>query len=315
MAKKEYRHNPVPRAWWRTTWFTWVVVISIVVVVLAILVLPVAARNSVSYCTSCKAMKPAEKTWANAAHHEVSCTACHVPPGVVATSRWRLSEARNVWADYLGMASGSDRRQLPTSANCIKCHPLSSLPAASQGITIDHTQHVQVRGLSCVSCHTTTSHRVAGQSGSVSMVTCAMCHNAQGAPDRCDLCHEQPSPTKHAPDFMTQHGKQALGNEAQCLQCHHDKKAFCDKCHAYPPPSHFSGTWRYTHGPDAAKSPTSCTACHTAGYCAECHSVNHPSDWQQTHGAVAAQGANACLVCHPKSMCDTCHAQNGVVVP
>jgi hypothetical protein len=315
LAEKEHRHQPVRRPWFRTAWFSWVVVLGIVVVVLAVLVLPVAAQDTVSYCTSCKAMKPAAKTWANAAHHQVSCTQCHVPSGTLATIKWRFTEGRNVWADYLGMAAGNDKRQLPTNAECIKCHPLSKLPNESNGVKIDHTQHVLDRGVSCVACHTTTSHRTANESGSVSMVTCAMCHNAQGAPDSCDLCHAAPPATKHAPDFMTAHGKQALDNPQLCVQCHHDTKAFCDKCHAYPPPSHFSGTWQYTHGPDATKNPASCSACHDAAYCKQCHQVSHPADWVQTHGAVAKGGVNGCLVCHPRSMCDACHEQNGVVLP
>ena len=113
---------------------------------------------------------------------------------------------------------------------------------------------------------------------------------------------------------MEDHGKKALLNEADCLRCHHDRKSFCDKCHGFPPASHFSGRWRYTHGPDAIADPISCEACHDKAYCAQCHSVNHPSTWLQTHGGIAKQGPSACLVCHPQGMCDACHEQSGVTL-
>ena len=314
MTESGHRHRPTPRAWYRSTWFTWLVVLVIAVAFVAILVLPVAARDSVDYCTSCKAMQPAEKTWAQGAHKDVSCTQCHIPPGVVAASRWRYNEARNVWADYLGMTGTSDKGHLPSNANCLKCHPLSKIPNEKNGVRMNHAEHLRLRGLNCSDCHATVSHKRAGQPEGVSMVTCAMCHNEQGAPDGCDFCHVAPPPSQHAPNFMADHGKKALLNEADCLRCHHDRKSFCDKCHGFPPASHFSGRWRYTHGPDAIADPISCEACHDKAYCAQCHSVNHPSTWLQTHGGIAKQGPSACLVCHPQGMCDACHEQSGVTL-
>jgi len=170
------------------------------------------------------------------------------------------------------------------------------------------------RNLQCVDCHDTVSHVLPGQQKGVSMVTCTMCHSDTGAPDACGFCHPAPSATEHAPDFLKEHGKEALANEQECLRCHHDKQAFCDKCHAYPPPSHFSGDWRYTHGKPAASDPAVCTACHDKAYCTQCHQVNHPTGWIQIHGGIAAKGTKGCLVCHPQGMCDACHEQNGVVV-
>jgi hypothetical protein len=304
----------VPRPWYRTSWFSWLVVVGIIVVILAVLVLPVAAQDSVAYCTSCKAMEPAERTWSDAAHSEVSCVECHVPEGTIAGARWRLTETRNIWADYLGMAAGDDVRQLPTNASCLKCHPVSSIPDEQDGVRMNHAEHLEDRGLLCYDCHTTTSHKRAGQSDSVSMATCAMCHNDQGAPAACDYCHTEPE-NAHAVDFMKDHGEQARINEDQCLRCHHDRKAFCDTCHGYPSPNHFSGTWRYTHAADAAADPESCDACHDERYCSQCHAVQHPSDWEQAHGEVAGKSPEACLVCHPQSMCDECHQQNGVTTP
>jgi nitrate/TMAO reductase-like tetraheme cytochrome c subunit len=312
LTERDLRHRPVPRPWYRRAWFTWLVVIAIAVVFVAILVYPVAAMDDQSYCTSCKAMKPAEKTLAASAHRGIDCTQCHIPPGVVAASRWRLAEAKNIWADYLGMPSSAEKEHRPSNANCLQCHPLAGIPDETNGVRMDHAQHLQLRNLYCIDCHDTVSHKLPGQSEGVSMITCTMCHNEQGAPDACDFCHEAPPASEHAPDFMKEHGKEALADREECLRCHHDETAFCDKCHGFPPSSHYSGQWRYTHGKDAAADPANCQACHDEAYCSQCHQVNHPQGWLQVHGGIAARGENACLVCHPSSMCDECHEQNGV---
>ena len=210
------------------------------------------------------------------------------------------------------MPAASDKGHLPTNANCLTCHPLEGIPNETNGIRMNHEQHLELRGLLCTDCHNTVSHKLPGQQEGVRMLTCTMCHNEQGAPNGCTFCHATPPASGHAPDFMKEHGKKALVNEADCLRCHHDKQAFCDRCHGFPPPSHFSGRWRYTHGPDAKGDPKNCEACHDKAYCAQCHSVSHPAAWLQVHGGIAKKGPSACLVCHPQGMCDACHEQNGV---
>lgn len=312
MTESGHRHRPKPRAWYRTAWFTWAVVILFAVVAVAILVYPVAAMDSVDYCTSCKVMEPAAKTWSQSSHNDVTCTECHVPPGIAPATRWRVKEARNVWADYLGMSVTSDEGHLPKNENCLQCHPLSEIPSETSGLRMNHAQHLAVRGLYCADCHDTVSHKKPGEAQGVRMLTCSMCHNEQGAPDGCDFCHATPTSSDHAPDFMKDHGTEARLNEAECLRCHHDRKSFCDECHSAPPASHYSGKWRYSHDAAAVADLENCVACHDDAFCAQCHSVNHPSGWQDVHGGIAEKGPSACLVCHPQGMCDACHEENGV---
>jgi nitrate/TMAO reductase-like tetraheme cytochrome c subunit len=315
LTERDYRHRPVARPWYRKAWFTWVVVIVFAAIFIGILVYPVAALDNASYCTSCKAMQPAQKSLSNSSHAGIDCTECHIPPGLAASFRWRLGETRNVWADYLGMPTSAQKESPPTNAACLRCHPLEGIPNETAGVKMDHEVHLQLRNLLCIDCHDTVSHALPGQSQDVSMITCAMCHSEQGsAPADCDFCHPEPPASEHAPDFMKEHGKKALANPDDCLRCHHDKEQFCDACHDFPPPSHYSGDWRYSHGQPAAADPANCEACHDEAYCSQCHQVNHPSTWVETHGAIAAKGLNACLVCHPQSMCDECHEQNGVEV-
>jgi len=307
-----HRYPLRPRAWYRRPWVSAVVVIAFVMAVGALLVIPVGATSTLSYCSSCKATRSAEKTWADSSHADVSCTSCHIPPGFVAQANWRMNEAKNIWASYLGVTRAPDKGHLPGNANCLKCHPLDKIPNEEDGVRMSHEVHVQLRNLVCADCHDNVSHKKPGQPVGVTMQICPMCHNQQGAPDRCDFCHVAPPQGVHRPSYLQKHGREARLNESECLRCHHDKKAFCDACHAFPPSPHFSGTWRYSHGIDAGKDPTSCEACHGKSYCAQCHSVTHPVDWQTQHGLISAKGPSACLVCHPQGMCDACHEQEGV---
>ena len=314
MPEREYRHQPVPRPWYRRAWFAWMVVVVIAAIVVVALVWPVAAMNDHTYCSSCKAMKPEAASLALSAHKGIACSTCHMPSGVSHQIGWRLREARNVWADYLNMPTTPQKGSIPSNAACLSCHPLSKIPDETNGVRMNHAEHL-ARNLNCVDCHNTVSHKLPGQTSGVSMVTCLMCHSEQGtAPSDCSFCHPAPPKSKHAPDFMTEHGRQALADPQQCQRCHHNEKQFCDACHSYPPPSHFSGTWRYTHGDAAKADPAVCRACHDKSFCAQCHQVDHPAGWIRTHAAVAAKGTGACLVCHPHSMCDACHQKNGVKV-
>jgi len=307
-----HRYPIKQRAWYRRPWFTFVVVIAFLAGVGAVVVIPVSATDSLAYCSSCKATRAAEASWSTSSHKDVTCTACHVPPGFVAQARWRIEEAKNIWASYLAVDRAPDRGHMPGNANCLKCHPLGKIPNESNGVRMKHDVHIRLRNLTCADCHDYTSHRKAGQPARVTMQTCPMCHNEQGAPNRCDFCHAAPPVDQHRPDYLKEHGREARLNEAGCLRCHHDKKTFCDACHAFPPAPHFSGRWRYTHGADARTDSQSCEACHDRAYCAQCHAVTHPVDWEALHGPTSRQGPGACLVCHPQGMCDTCHEERGV---
>ena len=245
----------------------------------------------------------------------MSCTRCHVPPGLGNAIKWRSREWLNIWADYLNVPRLPSKGERPGNANCLACHALSAIPSQSGDIRMPHEVHVNLRNLTCADCHSQVAHPKPGSSGTgVAMAVCSMCHNANGAPAGCDVCHVTPPATDvHPKDYLTTHGKQALADPESCMRCHHSKAEFCDPCHAKPTPDHFSDTWRYGHGPTATKNPLSCTGCHNADtFCEQCHKVQHPPDWVQTHSHVAAQSPGACLVCHPRGMCDACHQQRGV---
>jgi nitrate/TMAO reductase-like tetraheme cytochrome c subunit len=316
-GRQRHRYQPVPRKWYRTTWFTSVVVAAFVIAVVVILVLPVWAMDTPDYCSSCKATQAAGESWAESPHSTVSCTECHVPPGVVDAVEWRTRESLNVWADYLNVPQVPTRGERPGNDNCLKCHDVENLPPDNGVVRMPHQAHVDLRNLTCADCHTQVAHPKPGKSGDeVSMAVCSMCHEEASATDQCDFCHlEEQETDVHPKDYLETHGRQALDDPESCLRCHHSEESFCDPCHANPTPDHFSGDWRYAHGTTAEKDPLGCTGCHEEEtFCMECHQVQHPDDWLQVHGGIAAKSEEACLVCHPSSMCDRCHQQEGVTV-
>jgi nitrate/TMAO reductase-like tetraheme cytochrome c subunit len=287
-------------------------VIGFLTVVFLAIFIPLQLTSTNSFCASCHAMDEAKSGWQHSRHANVSCVKCHIPPGFSNAFKWRSHEWLNIWASWLNVKQTAMKQSLPTNAACRSCHDLSRIPVQQGDIRMPHELHVNLRGLNCIDCHDKISHAAAGQSATVSMTVCTMCHSRTGpAPSQCAFCHITPPPKNvHPPDYIKTHGLRALENQAECLRCHHDKVAFCDACHANPTPAHFSTTWRYTHGKAATADRLGCLGCHNEQtFCMQCHRVSHPADWVQAHGPVAAQSGGSCLVCHPSTMCVTCHNQ------
>jgi nitrate/TMAO reductase-like tetraheme cytochrome c subunit len=303
-------------------WLPVLAIVGAAFLLAAAVYVPVRLTSTTAYCTSCHEMKAAGDSLKHSVHRNLDCLSCHVDPGVGNAITWRLQESKNIWATYLNMPVDegmSKQVHVPSKAACTRggCHDLSSLGTTFGNVKMNHARHVQIAGLTCIDCHTTTAHSAKSQSTSVSMASCFMCHNGAAAPNQCSLCHvTAPEQAAHPPNYIQEHGHFALLNEAECLRCHHDKKAFCDACHAKPTPAHYSGTWRYTHGATASADRASCLGCHDyQSFCVQCHQVDHPSDWSSSHAAVAAKGDESCLVCHPRGMCSDCHQQRGVSAP
>ena len=300
----------------RSRRFVVAIVVAIVVSVIVLVILvPVAFTSSTSYCGSCHSMEQAFRTWKRGAHSSVPCSKCHVPPGTLAAFKWRSKETRNIWLSYLNMKPSKDSQSPPATENCVSCHPLKGLMGIPAKLRMPHAKHINQNNLECVDCHDHTAHAAPGQSSSVSMAPCTMCHEQTNDPAQCDFCHYTPPEggKSHPTDFLDEHGKLALANEQDCIRCHHNKAQFCDRCHARPTPGHYSGNWPYAHGLEAKKDRARCLGCHSEKQlCNQCHTVDHPADWATSHAPVAAKGDRSCLVCHPRQMCIDCHAAKGV---
>ena len=313
--RQRHRYAPEPRRWYRTTWFAAVAVVVFVAVVMIVAVIPVWATDTPSYCSSCKTMQPAGETWQRSVHSSVSCTDCHVPPGLANDTKWRTRELLNIWADYLNVPQTADRRQRPGNENCLKCHNVDNIPEDNGAVRMPHDAHLNLRNLTCADCHSQVAHPEEGKTGTeISMAVCSMCHEEATSTTACMFCHLEPQAKDvHPKGYMETHGKRARQDLDACLRCHHSEADFCDPCHAKPTPDHFSGTWRYDHGKTALKDRDGCLGCHSeTDFCDQCHRVRHPDDWLETHWGPGAESRDGCLVCHPRSMCDRCHARQGV---
>ena len=128
LADRSTRYRPKPREWFRSPWVAASVVVGLIVVLGVVLVIPVWATDTPTYCMSCKATKAAGVEWKTSVHAKVSCTACHVPPGLGNAIKWRAREWLNVWAQYLNVPRAASVGQRPTNANCLQCHTLSVTP-------------------------------------------------------------------------------------------------------------------------------------------------------------------------------------------
>ena len=218
MADRSTRYRPKPRRWYRSPWVAALAVAGFLVVLAVVVVIPVWATDSPSYCMSCKATKVAGAQWEASVHARVSCTACHVPPGLGNAIKWRSREWLNVWADYLNVPRVPSVGQRPTNANCLQCHSLSNIPGQIGDIRYSHRQHINQRNLTCADCHEQATHAAKGTKSTVPMAVCSMCHNTAGAPSNCSFCHVTPPPTDvHPKNYVQTHGVQALANEQACL--------------------------------------------------------------------------------------------------
>jgi len=126
---------------------------------------------------------------------------------------------------------------------CFDCHNLLSVGEAADLIRFSHLTHLD-RGYHCGHCH-----RDAGQEdhGAVPMETCLECHDGDTAPERCTLCHTDPShalPNTHGAGWLTRHGE-AGRQEKDCVTCH--RRESCETCHTSRRPANHTDNWVHTH--------------------------------------------------------------------
>jgi len=208
----------------------------------------------------------------------LSCTNCHDRIAVQPKSNTKVVHVVNV-------------------AFCKKCH--SPFPASSDPNSAMKPEDSQADCRTCHSGRHALRHAQPYLSQIVGSRECLVCHGGSILPWTAK--HEQA-------DWISEHGKSALGNVPRCMKCHEYGLAFCTECHRNKPPSHQPRPrWLEVHKNAARRDTRACFTCHKTSYCKRCH-INHATGWLKTHPEfVVSGGAQPCLKCHSASFCDGCH--------
>lgn len=237
------------------------------------LVLPVVSTLQPDYYRRYPAMGLRMDHWETSTHSRISCSQCHVEPGV----RGLVSfAAKSVPAFYSQLLEGPDDTNLlgaPSRDACRKCHTSYRSVAPSGDLLIPHRAHVEVLGMQCVVCHKDLVHSENRHGyNRPEMETCLdVCHDGETASDECVDCHTRKhTPESHGlPDWLQVHGEAAETED--CGQCHDWTPEFCARCHEQRPASHV-GNWKTGHAGPARQRGDGCLVCHGGQeFCDECH--------------------------------------------
>jgi hypothetical protein len=216
--------------------------------------------------------------------------------------------------------------ELPGHEQCARCHVEEK--AANQKVGMDQ----------CASCHPQRDVGLArGRifiKGDLIFEHATHENDKNGAPIRCDTCHEDIPRSRSVDDA-------SVPAMQRCAICHEDSSktpervriARCEVCHTTiaagsAPRSHLVGKavpedhtleFRQNHG-DAAKSKDArCAFCHdglsgsSRDSCFQCHQLMKPRDhnlgWREdSHGREAASDRDRCQTCHTADWCTACHS-------
>lgn len=287
--------------------------------------------NSPDFCMSCHEMKPEYYTWKATSHNRISCTECHIKPGLGNLVVYKISSLKELFLHamkaYDNPIRMDDEEQVP-NAVCQKCHSPRRLFTTLGDLIIPHDKHLK-EGVRCVSCHAGVAHgRIAERKVSQvisytnwddyqgkeetsrhfttpGMDACISCHSERGVSKRCETCHTTYStPTDHDDKgWSTSHGLTARVDAYSCR-----------KCHAY------GSDLAVVRGGDALSKVTKGTS-----FCYNCHNTrptNHgwyKTIWMAEHKKVVEKrGKPYCIACHninkpspdeqaTKTYCNKCH--------
>lgn len=265
-------------------------------------------------CTLCHSSKDFTAQTAKRAHRSVTCTQCHVQPGVASRIQYAYHE---VFGMGLRLApTGTGPIATIPDATCLSCHAeVMQKTVTANGLSVKHANCA--KGRLCIDCHSDTAHgsTVKWQTTS-QMNECLECHSTTQARSNCNMCHSGRSisarlttgewAVTHGPNWKQTHG---MGTLSTCAACHPDN--FCVRCHGIPLP----------HGPDFIRSHPlwaqtnreSCNGCHTNAFCLNCHQLPmpHPKDFTPSHPQIVkARGQQVCLRCHVTDDCQNCHLKH-----
>lgn len=207
--------------------------------------------NNPAFCRSCHIMESAWTRWSTSEHRKVDCHACH--------EQSVFESARQVITFVTRHPERVGKHAEVPAQRCATCHA-SGNPAWKQvAETAGHQIHAVQKKIECVTCHSTSVHRLRPSSE-----VCANCHQAQAGGERaikikemadfhCVACHQFLRP--NSPLRPTR---------ATCLGCHAGLPV--KRTVGWPEGSaHTTLACSTCHKPHEKAQPiVNCTACHTA---------------------------------------------------
>jgi nitrate/TMAO reductase-like tetraheme cytochrome c subunit len=274
------------------------------IVVLFSLLFFVKVTSQPTFCRSCHVMEPYFAAWETSTHNNVTCTECHIPPGLEGTIHSKFL-AMSMVANYF---TGVYKRSKPWAEiedrSCLRsgCHDTRLLQSTVEfkNVKFDHKPHIEQvrrgRQLRCTSCH---SNIVQGEHISVNESTCFLCHfkpdttGVYTALATCTNCHNPPTGAMAA-DTSFDH-TEMLARKASCSDCHASEVAGdgfvprerCNSCHAQVAHIERYDEHEFVHQMHVTDHKVECTACHIQ--------IRHGKE------AVAlASSERTCSQCHGK---------------
>ncbi len=313
------------------------ITLGILTAVLLMLLAATELTSKPTFCSNCHFMQPYVDAWRTSTHAEVTCTACHFPPGFKSKIKGKFTAASMVVNYFTGVYKKSKPWAEISDESCLRsgCHEQRLLKddvIFKEGILFEHKPHLtelrRGKKLRCTSCH---SQVVQGEHISVTESTCFLCH-FKNAPNEkpindCTWCHDAPINTKTTTvdydhtkvnelqiDCKKCHGKMQIGDGAV-------PKERCSSCHAEIEKINMYDDGDFMHRNHVTDHKVECQQCHSAiqhksvtktenivPECESCHSNMHSIQFGLFSGQIG-QGVNL----HPDRMfeagltCQACH--------
>ncbi|MBL8693191.1 MAG: NapC/NirT family cytochrome c [Planctomycetes bacterium] len=290
------------------------------------------------FCTSCHNMQPYYDSWEHSKHKDVTCVACHFPPGVDGFILGKMA-ALSQLAQYFTGTEGPKPFAHMTDASCLRsgCHAVENFkptePNPAFKSKFNHEAHLKLRDsggnafLSCAGCHTQIFR---DEHMTLNKTACALCHMRPDAPEsrsKCTTCHNVPGPLKV--EGGTFEHSRLEKNSVGCASCHagltegtgRATKQRCLQCHNSKETIEQFNNVEMLHRDHVLKYTVSCMDCHldirhqlepewvgTATSCETCH-PNHHSNQRQMLSGAPGHGTDpqknpmfkiraGCLACH-----------------
>lgn len=257
-------------------------VLSATVIVTAVALIGfVEVTSQPDFCKSCHVMEPYFKAWETSSHNHISCTECHIQPGIKGTVHAKFMALSMVANYFTGVYKRSKPWAEIEDTACLRegCHDTRLLASTEnfRGVTFDHKPHLEQprrdRQLRCTSCH---AQIVQGEHITVTETTCFLCHFKPDTSGqwsdlaRCTHCHNPPRGAAAA-DTSFDHTS-VLSRNVNCTSCHATEvtgdgyvaKERCNSCHAQKAHIEKYGDRDFVHLKHVTEHKVECTQCHTA---------------------------------------------------